>query len=61
MQESALKGRWCVPLRAKIHKSNNTRMDKIQSIMARWTAIQPLSARDREMLSRRFTIVQSNV
>ena len=31
-------------------------MDKIQSIMARWTAIQPLSARDREMLSRRFTI-----
>ena len=36
-------------------------MDKIQSIMARWTAIQPLSARDIEMLSRRFTIVQSNV
>lgn len=31
-------------------------MDKIQDIMARWTALQPLSGRDREMLSRRFTI-----
>lgn len=31
-------------------------MDKIQDIMARWTALQPLSERDREMLSRRFTI-----
>lgn len=31
-------------------------MDKIQDIMARWTALQPLSDRDREMLSRRFTI-----
>lgn len=31
-------------------------MDKIQDIMARWTALQPLSVRDREMLSRRFTI-----
>ena len=31
-------------------------MDKIHDIMARWTALQPLSARDREMLSRRFTI-----
>lgn len=31
-------------------------MDKIQEIMARWTALQPLSDRDREMLSRRFTI-----
>lgn len=30
--------------------------DKIQEIMARWTALQPLSARDRDMLSRRFTI-----
>lgn len=31
-------------------------MDKIQDVMARWTALQPLSDRDREMLSRRFTI-----
>ena len=31
-------------------------MDKIQIIMARWKALQPLSDRDREMLSRRFTI-----
>ena len=31
-------------------------MDKVQDIMARWTALQPLSDRDREMLSRRFTI-----
>lgn len=31
-------------------------MDKIRDIMARWTALQPLSDRDREMLSRRFTI-----
>lgn len=31
-------------------------MDKIQDIMARWTALQPLSVRDREMLSRRFTV-----
>ncbi|MBR1466121.1 MAG: Fic family protein [Bacteroidaceae bacterium] len=31
-------------------------MDKTQDIMARWTALQPLSDRDREMLSRRFTI-----
>ena len=31
-------------------------MDKIQEIMARWTALQPLSDRDRELLSRRFTI-----
>ena len=31
-------------------------MDKIQDIMARWTALHPLSGRDWEMLSRRFTI-----
>lgn len=31
-------------------------MDKIQDIMERWTALQPLSDRDKEMLSRRFTI-----
>lgn len=31
-------------------------MDKIQDIMARWAALQPLSDRDRELLSRRFTI-----
>ena len=31
-------------------------MDKIQEIMARWNALLPLSERDRELLSRRFTI-----
>jgi Fic family protein len=31
-------------------------MDKVQGIMTRWQALQPLSDRDREMLSRRFTI-----
>ena len=31
-------------------------MDKIQKIMARWNALLPLSERDRELLSRRFTI-----
>ena len=31
-------------------------MDKVQEIMERWTALQPLSERDRELLSRRFTI-----
>ena len=31
-------------------------MDKVQDIMKRWTALQPLSDRDREMLSRRFAI-----
>ena len=31
-------------------------MDKIQDIMARWVALNPLPDRDREMLSRRFTI-----
>lgn len=31
-------------------------MDKIQEIMARWTALLPLSDRDRKLLSRRFTI-----
>lgn len=31
-------------------------MDKIHDIMARWAALQPLSEREREMLSRRFTI-----
>lgn len=34
---------------------NKEEMDKTQDIMARWTALQPLSDRDREMLSRRFT------
>lgn len=34
----------------------NDNMDKIQDIMARWNALQPLSDREREMLSRRFTI-----
>ena len=31
-------------------------MDKVQNIMKRWNALQPLSERDQEMLSRRFTI-----
>ncbi len=31
-------------------------MDKVQNIMNRWQALQPLSERDRELLSRRFTI-----
>lgn len=31
-------------------------MDKVQEIMSRWNALQPLSERDQEMLSRRFTI-----
>lgn len=31
-------------------------MDKIQDIMVRWNALQPLSDKDREVLSRRFII-----
>ena len=31
-------------------------MDKVQNIMNRWQALQPLPERDRELLSRRFTI-----
>lgn len=31
-------------------------MDKVRDIMERWNALQPLSERDRELLSRRFTI-----
>ena len=31
-------------------------MNKIAEIMDRWNALQPLGERDREMLSRRFTI-----
>ena len=31
-------------------------MDKVQDIMERWQALQPLSDRDKELLSRRFTI-----
>mgnify|MGYP002738404943 FL=1 len=31
-------------------------MDKVQEIMRQWSKLQPLSARDQEMLSRRFTI-----
>src|SRR5574344_1273117 len=33
-----------------------TGMDKVQDIMKRWTALLPLSDRDRAMLSRRFAI-----
>ena len=32
-------------------------MDKVTEIMERWNALQPLSERDRELLSRRFTII----
>ncbi len=31
-------------------------MKKVNEIMRRWTALQPLSDRDKELLSRRFTI-----
>ena len=31
-------------------------MDKVNEIMKQWNALQPLSERDRELLSRRFTI-----
>jgi Fic family protein len=31
-------------------------MDKIENVMQRWNALKPLSERDRELLSRRFTI-----
>ena len=31
-------------------------MDKVTEIMERWNALQPLSERDRELLSCRFTI-----
>ena len=35
---------------------NIKNMDKVNEIMERWNALQPLSERDRELLSRRFTI-----
>ena len=31
-------------------------MDKVNEIMERWNALQPLSERDRELLSLCFTI-----
>ena len=31
-------------------------MNSIEDVMNEWNALQPLSDRDREMLSRRFTI-----
>lgn len=31
-------------------------MDKVEKIMERWNSLLPLSERDRELLSRRFTI-----
>lgn len=37
-------------------QNNNRRMDKIQDIMVRWNALQPLSDKDREVLTRRFII-----
>lgn len=31
-------------------------MDKVKETMERWNALLPLAERDRELLSRRFTI-----
>lgn len=57
LQEFALKGRWHIPLKANSCKNKEKlNMDKIENIMQRWNALQPLSERDRELLSRRFTI-----
>ena len=42
----------CVFLQANIQRD----MDKVDNIMKRWNALLPLSERDRELLSRRFTI-----
>lgn len=55
MQKNALKGRCYIPLAAKSCKLTIA-MDKVQDIMARWRALQPLSDREQELLSRRFTI-----
>ncbi len=55
MQKNALKGRCYIPLAAK-SCIFTIAMDKIQDIMARWRALQPLSDREQELLSRRFTI-----
>ena len=52
-QKIVLKGRRCIPLSVKTCNFSDRRMNKIQNIMARWKALQPLSDRDREMLSRR--------
>lgn len=32
------------------------KMDKVKAVMERWNNLLPLSERDRELLSRRFTI-----
>lgn len=37
-------------------KTNIKAMDKVEKIMTRWNALLPLAERDREMMSRRFTI-----
>lgn len=55
MQKNALKGRCYIPLTVKSCKLTIA-MDKVQDIMARWRALQPLSDREQELLSRRFTI-----
>ena len=55
MQKNALKGRCYIPLAVKSCKLTIA-MDKVQDIMARWRALQPLSDREQELLSRRFTI-----
>ena len=55
MQKNALNGRCYIPLAVKSCKLTIA-MDKVQDIMARWRALQPLSDREQELLSRRFTI-----
>lgn len=40
----------CIPYKKK------RKMDKVANVMARWNALLPLPDRDRELLSRRFTI-----
>ena len=39
-----------------LQELNIKHMDKVTQIMERWNALQPLSERDRELLSLRFTI-----
>ena len=47
----------CVFLQANIQRD----MDKVDNIMKRWNALLPLSERDRELLSRRFTYAQPDI
>lgn len=56
MQENALKGRQYIPLEAFLCIIQMVKMDKVKAVMERWNNLLPLSERDRELLSRRFTI-----